>query len=31
MTIAGIITMALSIGFVVALFVVCCYRLVKKD
>lgn len=30
MTLAGIITMVLSIGFVWALFIVCCRRLVKS-
>jgi hypothetical protein len=31
MTIAGIITMLLSIGIVWTLFIVCCVRLVKSD
>lgn len=31
MTIAGIITMLLSIGIVWALFIACCVRLVKSD
>lgn len=31
MTIAGIITMLLSIGIVWALFIACCIRLVKSD
>ena len=31
MTIAGIITMLLSIGIVWALFISCCIRLVKSD
>lgn len=31
MTIAGIITMLLSIGIVWTLFIVCCIRLVKSD
>lgn len=31
MTIAGIITMLLSIGIVWALFITCCVRLVKSD
>ena len=31
MTIAGIITMLLSIGIVWTLFIVCCIRLVKRD
>ncbi len=31
MTIAGIITMLLSIGIVWTLFIVCCCRLVKSD
>lgn len=31
MTIAGIITMLLSISIVWALFIVCCIRLVKSD
>ncbi len=30
MTLAGIITMVLSIGFVWTLFIVCCRRLVKS-
>ncbi len=31
MTIAGIITMLLSIGIVWSLFIACCVRLVKSD
>jgi hypothetical protein len=31
MTIAGIITMLLSIGIVWGLFIVCCTKLVKSD
>lgn len=31
MTIAGIITMLLSIGIVWTLFICCCVRLVKND
>lgn len=31
MTLSGIITMALSIGAVWALFIICCIRLVRKD
>lgn len=31
MTIAGIITMLLSIGIVWGLFILCCLRLVKSD
>lgn len=31
MTIAGIITMLLSIGSVWALFILCCIRLVQSD
>ncbi len=31
MTIAGIITMLLSIGIVWTLFIACCIRLVKSD
>lgn len=31
MTLSGIITMALSIGAVWTLFIVCCIRLIRKD
>lgn len=30
MTLAGIITMVLSIGFVWILFIVCCHKLIKS-
>ncbi len=31
MTLSGIITMSLSIGFVWALFIACCARINRKD